>query len=99
MKPRRTYSAEFKQEAVRLSEQPNVSVMQVAEELGISKYNLHRWRKAAHERGSLAFPGKGKIALTEDQQENQRLRRELEQVKQERDILKKAVGFFAKESK
>ena len=99
MKERRVYTAEFKQEAVRLSYQSGVSVVQIAEELGITDQLLYKWRKRAREQGELAFPGKGKLALTEEQRENQRLRKELERVKQERDILKKAVGFFARESK
>lgn len=99
MKERRIYTAEFKQEAVRLSYQSGVSVVQVAEELGITGQLLYKWRKRAREQGDLAFPGNGKVAMTEEQRENQRLRRELERVKQERDILKKAVGFFARESK
>lgn len=98
MSTRKTYTAEFKQEAVRLTEQPDVSVPQIAKELGISEHSLYKWRRLAREQGSLAFPGNGKVALTEEQRENQRLRRELERVKQERDILK-AVGFFARESK
>ena len=95
---RRTYTAEFKREAVRLSQQPGVSVVQIAEELGVSDHSLYKWRRQAQERGELAFPGNGKIALTAEQEENLRLKKELERVKQERDILKKAVGFFAKES-
>ena len=99
MKTRKTYTAEFKREAVRLSQQPGVSVVQIAEELGVSDHSLYKWRKQAEERGDLAFPGNGHVALTAEQRENQRLRKELERVKQERDILKKAVKFFAKESK
>lgn len=88
MKTRKVYTAEFKREAVRLSYQPGVSVVQVAEELGVSDHSLYKWRKLAKEQGELAFPGNGKIAMTEEQRENQRLRKELERVKQERDILK-----------
>ena len=64
-----------------------------------SDHSLYAWRKAAQNQGGLAFPGHGKIALTPEQEENRRLKKELERVKQKRDILKKAVGFFAKESK
>lgn len=112
MKERRVYTAEFKREAVRLCEQPETSVVQIAEELGISDHSLYKWRRRAKERGELAFPGNGKVALTSEQQENVRLRKELERVTQgaravrprrsrlaERDILKKATMFFAKESK
>ena len=99
MKERRVYTAEFKREAVRLSEQAGVSVVQVAQELGVSDYSLYKWRKQARSSGELAFPGNGKVALTAEQQENVRLKRELERVTQERDVLKKAVKFFAGESK
>lgn len=99
MKERRVYTTEFKREAVRLSEQAGVSVVQVAQELGVSDYSLYKWRKQARSDGELAFPGNGKVALTAEQQENVRLKRELERVTQERDVLKKAVKFFAGESK
>ncbi len=99
MKERRVYTAAFKREAVRLSEQQGVSVVQAAQELGVSDYSLYKWRKQARASGELAFPGNGKIALTVEQQENQRLKRELERVTQERDVLKKAVKFFAGESR
>ena len=98
MSTRRIYTAEFKQEAVRLTQQPGVSIAQIAKELGVSEHSLYTWRSKAKEQGELAFPGNGRVALTEEQKENLRLRKELERVKQERDILKKAVGFFAKEN-
>lgn len=72
---------------------------QIAQELGVSNYILYKWRKQSRESGALAFPGNSKVALTAEQQENVRLKKELERVKQERDILKKAVGFFARESR
>ncbi len=99
MKERRVYTAEFKREAVRLSEQAGVSVVQIAQELGVFDYSLYKWRKQARASGALAFPGNGKVALTAEQQENVRLKRELERVTQERDVLKKAVKFFAGESR
>ncbi len=99
MKERRVYTAEFKREAVRLCEQPGASVVQIAEELGVSDHSLYKWRKQARSGGELAFPGNGKVALSAEQQENTRLKKELERVTQERDILKKAVKFFAGESR
>lgn len=99
MNERKVYTAEFKREAVRLSEQAGVSVAQIAQELGVSDYSLYKWRKQAREGGELAFPGNGKVALTAEQRENVRLKKELERVMQERDVLKKAVKFFAGESK
>lgn len=99
MSTRKTYTAEFKREAVKLTQQADVSVPQIAKELGISEHSLYKWRRLAREQGDLAFPGNGRVTLSDEQRENQRPRGELERVKQERDILKKAVGFFARESK
>jgi transposase len=99
MNKRKSYTTEFKQEAVRLIEQPGASVPQIAKDLGVSSNSLYAWQRASKEQGRLAFPGHGRIALTPEQEENRRLKKELELVKQERDILKKAVGFFARESK
>jgi len=95
MKERKTYPAEFKREAVRLMEQPGVQVEQIARDLGVSAHSLYDWRKKAREQGNLAFPGHGKVALTAEQEENRRLKRELELVKQG-DILKKTISYFAK---
>ena len=99
MNKRKVYTAEFKREAVRLTEQPEASVERIAQDLGVSSHSLYAWKKAAKEQGTLAFPGNGKVALTPEQEENRQLKKELDLVRQERDILKKAVGFFARESK
>ena len=92
MNKRNVYTAAFKREAVRLTEQSDTSVERIAKDLGVSPQTLHSWKKAAKTQGPLAFPGQGKLALTPEQEENRRLKKELELVKQERDILKKAVG-------
>lgn len=99
MNKRKVYTAAFKHEVVRLSEQTGASVERIAKDLGVSPQSLHTWKKEAKRQGSIAFPGHGKIALTPEQEENRRLKKELELLKQKRDILKKAVGFFARESK
>lgn len=99
MNKRKQYTAEFKREALRLLDQPEVSVQRIANDLGVSSHSLYAWQKTAQAQGALAFPGHGKLALTAEQEENRRLKKELELVKQERDILKKTVGFFARESK
>jgi transposase len=99
MNKRKTYTAEFKREAVTLLEQPGASVLKIAKDLGVSSHSLYGWQKAAKVQGVLAFPGQGKSALTAEQEENRGLKKELELVRQERDILKKAVGFFARESR
>lgn len=99
MGKRRTFTPEFKREAVQLAKQPDVSVGQVARDLGLSESVLRRWIQAHDHAGEHAFPGNGKVRLTPEQAEIQRLKRELDIARQERDILKKAVAFFAKESR
>ena len=92
---RKRYSAEFKREAVRLASQPGMVKRQVAEELGIHENLLRTWvRKFAAGKWE-SVPSK--TLKSEQQQELERLRRELKRVTTERDILKKAVGYFAKE--
>lgn len=94
---RKQYTKEFKQEAVRLLSQPGAELLQTARNLGLHESVLRRWVKAAAQEGAEAFRGHGK--LTGQAEELQRLRRELDRTRQERDILKKAIAFFAKESR
>ena len=91
---RRSYSAEFKLEALRLLETSGKSAAQIERELGIGDGCLRQWKGQLKAGGSQAFPGHGRIAA--DQEELVRLRRELEIVRQERDILKKAVAIFSR---
>ena len=88
---RRSYSREFKEDAVRLSEEPGRSGHQVALELGISPSVLNRWRKQLEGKGSEAFPGKGRLSAQDE--EVRRLARELARVTEEREILKKALAL------
>lgn len=92
---RKKYTKEFKTEAVRLSERGEKSIAQVAIDLGITEGQLHVWRRAARERGSGAFPGKGKAS---DEELAEWKRRAL-RAEQERDILKKTVLIFAPNTK
>ena len=94
---RRVFTSEFKRETVQLLQESGRSVKEVARELGIHPNTLYRWRIEYAEDGEEAFPGHG--SLKSGDEEVRRLRRELARVKEERDILKKAVKFFAKESK
>ena len=91
---RARYTLEFKLEAVRLvrSGQSTAAVSQV---LGIADQTLHNWIKAQAQ-GGLAGPGSK--AVSAEQMEISRLRAELARVKMERDILKKATAYFARES-
>ena len=94
MDRRRKYSAEFKREAVALANHPGVTKSQIASELGINANLLGRWCKQLATEGSKAFVGKGHAR----DEEMALLRRELARVKKERDFLKEAAAFFAKES-
>ena len=88
-----TYTKEFKQQAVQLFETSGKSKTQIARDLGISDSALSKWCKDFGERGEEAFPGKGHQTAIEE--ENRKLKREIEILRQERDILKKAVSIFA----
>ena len=92
-KQRRVYSEEFKREAVELSMRPDKSVKEIAENLGIHTSVLNRWRREFRNGGELAFPGRGKQRLTPEEEENRALKKELADVKEERDILKKAMAI------
>jgi transposase len=87
-KVQKTYTQEFKREAVRLVQTSGKSIAQVARELGISDSSIHQWRKELEEHGAEAFPGSAHQTALEE--ENRRLKRELERTRQERDILKKS---------
>lgn len=87
------HTAAFKREAVEFVLSSDRSVPQIAAELGISVSNLRRWKREYESQGAQAFPGPGRLPA--DEEEIRRLRRELERVKQERDVLKKVVGIFS----
>ena len=89
------YSPEFKREALLRSSEEGITDKQVCDELGISTRQLARWRDELRLLGNQAFPGAGHSR----DEEMTRLKRELAKVKQERDFLKEAAVFFAKESK
>lgn len=97
VKKRRKYTREFKLEAVRLSEETEEPVAEIARQLGIRPNMLYKWREQFLQDGEEAFPGHGKLGASDD--ELRRLRRELIRVREERDVLKKAIAFFAKESR
>jgi transposase len=92
-KVQKTYTQEFKREAVRLAQTSGKPIAQVARELGISDTSIHQWRKELAEHGQEAFPGSGH--QTAQEEELRRLKRELARTQKERDILKKAVAIFS----
>ena len=95
-KPRRTFTPEFKAQAVTLVTEQGKSVAEVARDLDLSESLLRGWRQALAAAGDRAFPGHGNVPALEGQL--RRLRAENERLTRERDILKEATAFFACES-
>ena len=96
MQKRRKFSREFKLEAVRLVKERGVSVAQAARDLDLHEKVLRKWIREVSADPQQAFPGQGQ--MKPEQLEIARLRKEVAKLKAERDILKKAAAFFAKEA-
>ena len=94
MSKRRKYSPEYKRGAVEQTQQPGISCAQVARELGISANVLTRWKREIEQDSGKAFVGTGRPR----DEEVASLKRELARVKKERDFLREAATFFARES-
>ncbi len=96
MGKRQRFSKEFKLEAVRLLELGQKPAAQLALELGVRRNQLYKWKEQLTGKGDAAFAGPGRQPAARES-EITRLKRELAKVKEERDILKKAVAYFARE--
>jgi transposase len=96
---RRLYTKEFKQDAVNLSKQPGYTVSTAAAHLGIDSRQIYRWRKEEEAKGTLAFPGNGKAALSDSEKRIRELEKQLRDSELEREILKKALGIFSRAPK
>lgn len=92
---RRQFTREFKLESVRLVRERGVSVAQAARDLDVHENVLRKWIKQFDDDPGQAFPGQGR--LKPEQAEIERLQREVRKLKAERDILKKATAYFAKD--
>ena len=93
---KRRFSREFKLEAVKLVIERGVTVAQAAKDLDVHENVLRKWVRGLREEPQEAFPGNGKQKAQDA--EIARLRKEVAKLKMERDILKKAAAYFAKES-
>jgi transposase len=96
MGKRRQFSREFKLEAVRLVKERGVAVAQAARDLDVHENVLRKWIRDATVDPQHAFPGQG--VMRPEQAELERLRKENAKLRMERDLLKKAAAYFAKES-
>ena len=95
--PRGKFTKEFKEEAVKMVTEGNLSIPEVGRRISIPKSTLDRWVRQSRE-GKLSDNNNKKIPVTDDQMELARLKREVAELKMERDILKKATAYFARES-
>jgi transposase len=95
--PQGRYTRELRQEAVKLVVEDKISCREAAQRLSLAPSTLAYWIKA-HKEGKLGDIGKAQKPLTEVELELARTKKELVEVKMERDILKKAAAYFAKES-
>jgi len=95
-KPYKTYPKEFKLEALRLMEQSDKPVSEIAMQLGIRRNLLYKWKEQMIKKGN-ASPAKKGRPKKEEQSETDKLRQENKRLKEENEILKKAAVFFAKE--
>jgi len=93
-KQKRRYDKAYKLEVLNMIQQSDRTIKSIAQELEIHPGVISRWRRQFRDQENDAFPGKGH-QIPEDE-EIRRLKKELADVKEERDILKKAVAFFAK---
>jgi len=90
---RKTYTREFKLQALRMITDKGLSIAEVARQLGVTEGALRSWKAAAEDQAEAAFPGQGKLSPADD--ELRRLRAEVHRLRAERDLLKKAAAYFA----
>ena len=97
-KPYKTFTKEFKLEAIRLMKESDRPAREIALELGVRRNQLYKWAEQLESQGEAAFKGKGR-PKKEDQSELVTLKQENEKLREEVEILKKAAAYFAKELK
>ena len=95
--PNGRYTKEFREEAVKMVTEGGLSVVEISRRLSLPKSTLEHWIRVS-KTGNLGEVGKGQRPLTELERELARVKRELSLTRMERDILKKAAAYFAKES-
>lgn len=96
---RRLYDAEFKRNAIALSEEPGRNASDVEQSLGLSNGIISRWKKQLLKSGDAAFPGNGIESLSPEQKKIRELEKRVRDAEMDRDILKKALAIFSETSK
>jgi transposase len=94
VKKRKTYTREFKLEAIQLAQSSDKSIAEIERDLGLGSGQIHHWKRQLANEGEDAFPGKGHLKPQDEL--IRQLQRENEILRQERDILKKAISVFAR---
>lgn len=94
---RKKYDKQFKLDAVRMASEGTKAIAEVARELGLDPTTLYAWKREFGDHGTNAFPGNGRL-MPQDE-ETRRLEREVATLREENAILKKAMGYFAKNGK
>ncbi|MCR6650899.1 MAG: transposase [Cellvibrionaceae bacterium] len=97
-KKRKTFSPEFKRDAVHLLSRGDKEIAQLARELGVRRNQLYKWKAECDSRGDSAFPGSGKKPKHVGNDDAAALKAEVKRLREENEILKKAAIFFARES-
>ena len=92
---RNVYPREFKLEAVRLILEKGMTGAQVARDLGVSSELIYRWKREFQDDPAFSFPGHGKVSG--DEAELRRLKKRVKELEEEREILKKTLGYFVKD--
>ncbi len=91
---RRSYDKEFKISAVKMILEEGISTAEVSRDLGVNKNSLYKWKREYLSDQQQAFPGKGR--MKPEDEEISKLRKQVKRLEMERDILKKAIGYFTK---
>lgn len=91
---RRSYDKEFKISAVKMILEERISTAEVSRDLGVNKNSLYKWKREYLSDQQQAFPGKGR--MKPEDEEISKLRKQVKRLEMERDILKKAIGYFTK---
>ena len=95
--PRQTFTVEFREQAVKLISEEKLTIPEAARRLGMSVKTLGNWVHKSRA-GALSTVGESRKPVTDQEAENARLRREVAELRLERDLLKKAAAYFASES-
>lgn len=94
---RKRFEPEYKKEVIKLVTERGMKISEVAKDIGVSGTSVRRWIKAYSEHGKNAFPGKGN--LRPEDEEFRKLKKEIADLKEENDILKKAMRIFSRDVK